>query len=151
MGLWYKRETFFRPDEVSRHSWLMLADVYNRCHLLLAGSETGCVFVPIRSMQYVAVIDAEEIVFVDGQGGYVVSGGDGGRPIALAWQFPESRQRESLSEALRCEVVHYQRGLTDIQRRLVGEFARALHAVEKKYRERSIPAQGARILPLNRA
>lgn len=149
MGVWYNRETFFRPDEVSRHSWPMSAEVYNRCHLLLAGSETGCVFVPIRSMQYVAVIDPDEIVFVDGQGGYIVSGGDGGRPIALAWQFPENRQRESLSEALGCEVIHYQRGLADIQRRLVGEFSRALCEVERKYRQRSIPAQGARILPLN--
>ncbi len=63
----YTRETFFRPDEVERQAWSITADVYNRCQLLLSRSETGCVFVPIRNMQYVAVIDAEEIIFVDSQ------------------------------------------------------------------------------------
>ena len=36
-------------------------------HLLLEHSKDGVVFVPIRSMQYLAVIDHEEIIFLDSE------------------------------------------------------------------------------------
>ena len=80
----YTRETFFRPDAMEQQDWSITADVYNRCQLLLSRSETGCVFVPIRNMQYVGAIDSEEIIFVDSQGGYAHRDGQGGRPIVLA-------------------------------------------------------------------
>lgn len=146
----YTRETFFRPEEVERQDWSIAADVYNRCQLLLSRSETGCVFVPIRNMQYVGVIDAEEIIFVDSQGGYAHKDGHGGRPIVLAWQ-PDRRDRGSLTDAVPCHVIYYGSGLKDTQRQLVGEFAAALRQLEQKYRDAAIPACGAQILPLKQA
>ena len=53
-------ETFYRPPETGREARTLPGPVYNLAHGLLAQSGTGCVFVPIRSMQYMAVLDAGE-------------------------------------------------------------------------------------------
>lgn len=102
-------------------------------------------------MQFVAVIDAEESIFVDSQGGYAVKDGQGGRPIVLAWSPLPRHERTSLTDAVPCEVTCYQPGREETQKRLVGEFAKALRELEQKYRDAAIPACGAQILPLNPA
>lgn len=71
-------ETFFLPDEVDRRDWSVTADIYNLCHSLLSRSTTEHLFVPIRSMQFLAVMDRNEIIFVDSQS-YAVSDNEGGR------------------------------------------------------------------------
>jgi hypothetical protein len=143
-------ETFFRPEEVEREAWTLAADIYNRCQLLLSRSDTGCAFVPIRSLQFMGVIDAEEIIFVDSQG-YAVKGGVGGRPILLAWHPVRPQVRGSLTDVVPCQVVYYRPGLRDLQRQLIGDFAKALKELEQKYRDAAIPACGAQIVPLKPA
>ena len=64
----FTEETFYRPAETGREERLLPAPVYNLTHLLLAQTDSGCVFVPIRSMQYMAVLDAEESIFVHREG-----------------------------------------------------------------------------------
>ena len=49
-------ETFFLPDAVGRQAWTLPADIYNLSRTLLGRSEFNCTFVPIRSMQYLAII-----------------------------------------------------------------------------------------------
>jgi hypothetical protein len=144
----YTTETFFRPPEVERQRWTLAAEIYNRCQLLLGRSRTGCVFVPLRGMQYLAVIDRQEIIFVDGQGGYGFRDGHGGRLIRLAWRPAPPRQRHSIVEPVPCELVYYGAGLRDLQRRLVGELIQALRQLEKKHRAATLPIRGAKILPL---
>ena len=61
----FTTETFFRPEEVARSSLRLSAELFNRCRLLLSRCESEHLFVPIRSMQYQAVIDREEAIFVD--------------------------------------------------------------------------------------
>ena len=61
-------ETFFRPEEVAREQVNLPAPLFNRCVLLLNHSATNNVFIPVRAMQFQAVIDADEIIFVDNQG-----------------------------------------------------------------------------------
>ena len=73
-------ETFFRPEEVAREQVNLPAPLFNRCVLILNRSTTKNVFVPVRTMQYQAVIDTDEIIFVDNQG-YAVQDGKGGRLI----------------------------------------------------------------------
>ncbi len=85
-------ETFFLPKEVSRKNWLIPAELYNLYHSLLKRSTTGHVFVPIRSLQFMAVLDKDEIVFVDSQS-YAVSKDEGGRLILLAWKIAHSHDR----------------------------------------------------------
>lgn len=57
--------TLYREEPLAEENRQLPADIYNIAHLLLAMHSTACVFVPIRTMQYLAIIDAEEIVFVD--------------------------------------------------------------------------------------
>lgn len=144
----YTQENFFRPGELRRAPCTLPAAIYNACRRLLSRAEHGCVFVPIRDMQFIAVIDAEEVIFIDSQGGHLVVDGQGGRPILISWNFGPSRTRDSLSAPVVCEVVHYREGLDDLQRRLVGGFSRALDALEEKGRESSPDPRGARIIPL---
>jgi len=140
-------ETFFLPVEVERKSWSVPAGIYNLYRSLLGRSETGHVFVPIRSMQYLAVMDKNEIIFVDSQS-YAVSKDEGGRLILVAWQFPRLHDRAALTEPMPCDVVFYERRNNDIQLRLIAEFRQALELMDQRYRDEILPANGAKILSL---
>lgn len=139
-------ETFFRPKEIARESVNLPAPLFNRCLLLRNHSATGNVFIPVRSMQYQAIIDAEEIIFVDNQG-YAVQNGKGGRLIVLAWKIPAHRSRDSLSEPVPIEVVYYLREDHDTHRRLIGELPKALDRHEELVRELNGTDMTASILP----
>lgn len=140
-------ETFFLPDEVHRKDWSVTADIYNLYRSLLSRSTIEHVFVPIRSMQFLAVMDQNEIIFVDSQS-YAVSGDEGGRLILIAWQFPASHDRDSLASPMPCEVVFYGRKNTDLQLRLITEFRQALEQLDQRYRDTELPVKGAKILNL---
>ena len=58
-------EVFFRPEEIEREASSIRADLFSRCRRALARSITDCAFVPVRSMQLLAVITRDEVVFVD--------------------------------------------------------------------------------------
>ena len=116
-------ETFYRPPEVQRETRTLPADTYNRARLLLGRCGSGCLFVPIRSMQYLAVLDAEEFIFVDREGG---------RMIGIAWQRFKPQSRHSLDEPVAYEAVYYTAKGEETMRRLQGEFHRALHQLQEK-------------------
>ncbi len=140
-------ETFFLPGEVEREKWMVPANIYNLYHSLQSRSETGNVFVPIRSMQFMAVLDRNEIIFVDSLS-YAVSNDVGGRLILLAWQFDKSHDRDALMDPMPCEVVFYQHKNSDLQLRLISEFRQAMELLNKRYRDEQLPAEGAKILTL---
>ena len=140
-------ETFFLPAEVERRDWFAPAEIYNLYKSLLNRSLTGNVFVPIRSMQFLAVMDKDEIVFVDSQS-YAVSENEGGRLILVAWQFQHSREREALTDPVPCEVVFYEQKNSDLQLRLVSELRKAMALMDQRYRDEQFPAKGAKILSL---
>src|SRR3569832_2514245 len=91
-------ERFYREQEIARLPAFLPAATYNLAHTLLARAGK-CLFVPIRSLQYLAVLDAEEFIFVDGQNKAWVE---------LAWQHFHPQARASLDERVPFEVVHYQ-------------------------------------------
>lgn len=134
-------ETFFLPKEIDRVEWTTPALIYNLYRSLLIRNDHQPVFVPIRSMQYLAILDSHEINFVDSQS-YAVSGKTGGRMILLAWCFSTADSRDSLDKPVRCEVVFYKQGMDDIQRRLIGEFKQALEILDQRYRD-SLPSTGS--------
>lgn len=142
-------ETFFLPDELSRESTSIPADLYNTTRTILARSENDCVFVLIRSLQYLGIITSREILFVDSMA-YTVQDGHGGRLIMLSWLFSHRNDRTSLGAPVPCDVVYYHADSPVIQLRLVGEFRRALQQMDERYREHVMPPEGARILKLNR-
>jgi len=142
-------ETFFRPDAVARRPWTMPAPLFRRAKQALRRSPGDCAFVPIRSMQYQAVIDVEELIFVDALGGYQVQDGQGGRVILLAWRPRPLAEMASLSEPVPCELIYYRSGLDEVQRRLIGELDRALQVLEARRQGRPGAGQGGvNVLPL---
>ncbi len=142
-------ETFFLPEETERRAFTLPADIYNLAHTLLARSEFNCVFVPIRSLQYLGVITEREIVFVDSQS-YAYNQDEGGRLIMLAWEFTHAGTRESLQEPVGCTLLCYHPDCREIQLRLITAFRESLQLLDQRYRDQALPADGARILKLKR-
>jgi len=139
-------EIFFRPGETARERVTLPAPLYNRCRLLLTRSPHPHVFVPIRTMQYQAVIDSEEIIFVDNQG-YAVRDGHGGRLIVLAWKVALENPRKSLTEPVPIEILYYGHETHDTHRRLMSEFPRALSLYETRHHQETAGGLTAAILP----
>jgi hypothetical protein len=129
-------ERFYREQELARLPDFLPAATYNLAHTLLARAGK-CLFVPIRSMQYMAVLDADEFIFVDSQNKAW---------IELAWQNFRPQARSALDERVPFEQVHYAPQAAVTMKRLPGEFHRALQMLA----ERDLPQQDANVLPLVR-
>ena len=129
------KETFERGPALGEMASALPAATYNLTRILLANSPRDCVFVPIRAMQYPAVIDREEIIFVDSQ--YR-------RWVEVAWRQFQPRERAALDEPVAYQAVFYTAEGRDLQRRLQAEFHKALSLLDSRR-----PAPGeARILNL---
>lgn len=109
--------TCYRDTEMQRESLYLPAATYNLAKTLLSHSPTGLVFLPIRSMQYLAILDAAEIVFIDGVNKSLID---------IAWQNFHPNRRESLEDPVAYELVCYSpRGIEE-SNRLQNEFHKAL-------------------------
>lgn len=133
----YEPESFEREKALARVAMTLPAASYNLTRILLAASESRCVFVPLRGMQYLAVVDAEEIIFVDSQHK---------RWVEVAWQDFKPRARAALDEPVSYQAVFYTTDGGDTQRRLQGEFHTALTQLAARRR----PRTPGHILPLSR-
>ena len=122
-------ERFYREQEITRLPAFLPAVTYNLAHTLLARAG-NCLFVPIRSMQYMAVLDAEEFIFVDSQNKAWVE---------LAWQHFRPQARASLDERVPFEVVHYLPQAAETMQRLTGEFHQALQLLASRQKP-GVPA-----------
>lgn len=129
--------TCYRNTELQREPRQLPAKVYNTAHLLLEHSKEGVVFVPIRSMQYLAVIDHEEIIFLNIEHKNWVE---------IAWQNFHPQRREALTEPVPYEAVYYNPDAKETMKRLLAEFPPALQALSAKD---SHPSE-ARIIKLER-
>lgn len=111
------QETFYRSRELRREARLLGGATYNLSRVLLGRRRPDPLFVPIRSMLYLAVADDLEIVFVDGAGP---------RHIQMAWQAFRPGRRSSLDAPVPFEVVYYTAESLQVLPRLQSEFQRAL-------------------------
>ena len=139
-------EIFFRRKEAAREQLSLPAPLFNRCLRLLNRAASAHVFVPVRTMQFQAVIDKDEIIFVDNLG-YAVENGHGGRLIVLAWEFVSRGPRDSLTDPVPIEVVYYGHERHETHRRLLGEFTRALDSYEARLDDSRGENKTATILP----
>ena len=130
-------ETFYRPEPLAREDRMLPAETYNRAHHLVAQAHEGCVFVPIRSMQFLAVLDREEFVFIDRERRNLID---------ISWQHFQPSQRSALDEPVPYEAVYYSATAPETMKRLQGEFQKALRELEG----RAPPRASARIVPLKR-
>lgn len=148
MASYSVRETFFRPPEHSRQASTLPTDLYNALQLLMKGERGSCVFVPLRALQYQAVVESDEVIFVDSQGGYAHQDGEGGRLIRIAWALTPPARRDSLSEPVPCEVVYYAPGLKETQWRLIGELRGMLQRLLAERRTANLGTAQRRVLSL---
>ncbi len=142
-------QTFFLPTPCKHFSSMVRAETYNLAHTLLNRSDSEYVFVPIRSMQYLAVIEGHDIWFVDSLA-YAVNENEGGRLITISWHTNPKMERNALIENTPIEIIFYQKHISEIQLRLSSEFHRAMLLVDERYRDQQIPDEGARIIHLKR-
>lgn len=146
MSRYYVRETFFRPDEQSCEDSSLPAALCNDLQLLLKRSTDHSLFIPIRSMQFLAVLDPREIIFVDGQGGYAHQDGEGGRLIRIAWRPAPAAARDSLVGPVPCRILYYFEDLEETQRRLMSEFPPVVRRLLQRDREKDIQTIERRVL-----
>ena len=91
-----------------------------------------------------AILDNNEIVFVDSQS-YAYSKDEGGHLILIAWTFSSTQNRDALTEPMPCEVVFYEQKNPDLQLRPTAEFKQSMELLDTRYRDKKLPAKGARI------
>ncbi|MDF9391156.1 MULTISPECIES: hypothetical protein [Methylococcus] len=117
------QETFYRSRELRRETRLLGGATYNLSRVLLGRRRPDPLFVPIRSMLYLAVVDDLEIVFVDGAGP---------RHIQMAWQMFRPGRRSSLDAPVPFEVVYYTTESLLLLPRIQSEFLRALAQLKNR-------------------
>lgn len=117
--------TCYRNQEIARETRNLPALTYNLAITLLARSSDACLFVPIRSLQYLAILDAEEFVFVDSTSKC---------QIDIAWRDFRPRERVTLDDPVSYQAVYYQPGIAELMSRLQTEFPIALRDLGNKER-----------------
>lgn len=126
----YEQELFSDPRQLP-------AATYNVARVLLGKNHLSPVFVPIRSMQYVAIIDDKEILFVDG---------NFKNQVAVAWTDFQPQARSNLQAPVQYIARHYRDDGREIMARLHSEFPAAM----SNYSNKQQPTQPARIIRLVR-
>jgi len=119
-------ETFIRPVELSRESLRLGSSIFNAYRLLISRDTGGFVFLPLRNIQFQAIVSPDEILFVDSFGPYHSDIKTGGRCISFAWQFTDIRQRNSITHPADYEFVRYCEHSDVDNNRLVTELSLAL-------------------------
>lgn len=127
--------SFFTPDEFFYQQTCLLSNTYNLAHTLLKRSQSDHLFIPIRSLQYLAIIEKNTFWFVDSLA-YATRGNEGGRLIRISWHpLISANQRESLIQHMDCRVIFYGNDMQEIQNRLNIEFYQAMLLVDQRHRD----------------
>ena len=141
-----RHEIFFRPPQLACERLTIPARLYNLCRLVLARCDEPHLFVPVRSLQIMAVIDAEEVIFVDSMA-YAVQDGEGGKLICLAWCLRPAAGRDDLAPPAPVELRYYREDARQLHGRLVGEFAQELERLLARASKLDCAPRPRRVLP----
>jgi hypothetical protein len=115
--------TVFRDAPLAHEPRSLPAAEYKLARILQARSTSGVAFVPIRSMQVLAILDAEEFVFVDSQYKQLA---------VLAWQRFRPQQRDSLDQPVPFEAMYYRADAALLQNRLQPELFKAMQVLARR-------------------
>ncbi len=115
--------TCYRDPEISREPRQLSASTYNLAITLLLRCTTRHLFVPIRNMQYMAIIDSEEFVFIDGERKCWID---------IAWQNFKPQVRDALDQPFAYQAVYYRGNMSAVMTRLQSEFPAALQVLVNK-------------------
>lgn len=124
--------TCYRDQVFASETRFLPAEVYNLAMTLLARDASGQLFVPIRSMQYLAILDHEEFVFIDGERKCWID---------VAWRHFKPQARNSLADPVEYEAVYYRLESIDWMRRILSEFPQALRQLAAKDKKPAVPAK----------
>lgn len=113
----------YRNQEVAREHRQLPAITYNLAHTLLARSQPGHLLIPIRSMQYLAILDHEELIFLDGVRKCWID---------IAWRNFHPQLRQSLDEPVAYDAVYYTTEAAQMMSRLQRELFLALQQLSVK-------------------
>lgn len=142
-------QSFFTPDEFFCQKTRLLSQTYNLAHILLNRSQSSHLFIPIRSLQYLAIIEKTTFWFVDSLA-YAVRADEGGRLIRVSWHpLINANQREGLNQNMDCRVVFYGGDMSEIQNRLNSEFYQSMQQIDQRHRNSINTDCKVSILPLN--
>ncbi|HZV97581.1 MAG TPA: hypothetical protein VFF74_01190 [Methylophilaceae bacterium] len=117
------QESFYRGEPLQSEMRTLPWQSYNLAYTLLKQSGEDNLFIPLRSMQYLAVLDAEEFIFIDS----IV-----GRAVSISWQKFLPHTRTSLTDPVPYTAVYYFENVLQIMQRLQSEFYQALHLQAEK-------------------
>ncbi len=126
------QESFYRGNPLKSEARTLPWQTYNLAYTLLKKSGAS-LFVPICCMQYLAVLDAEEFIFVDSIAG---------RAVSIAWQKFRPGGRASLADSVPYTAVFYQPDAEETMKRLQAEFLQALQLLAARQKQES----GAQLL-----
>ncbi len=141
-------QSFFTPHEFFCLKYRLPSKTYNLAHVLLNRSQSSHLFIPIRSLQYLAIIEKNTFWFVDSLA-YAVRGDEGGRLIRVSWQpLINADQRDSLTQHMDCRAIYYGEDMGEIQNRLNTEFYQAMVLIDQRHRDLLEANYKVNILPL---
>jgi hypothetical protein len=120
------QESFCRGNPLKSEARTLPGQTYNLAYTLLKKSGEASLFVSIRNMQYLAVLDAEAFIFVDGIAG---------RTIDIAWQAFMPGNRGSLTEPVPYTAVYYHVDAEEVMKRLQAEFFKAPQLLEGRQKQ----------------
>ena len=141
-------QSFFTPDEFSCQTARIASQTYNLAHVLLNRSKSKHLFIPIRSLQYLAIIENDAFWFVDSLA-YAVRDDEGGRLIKISWHpILSGTEREDLTQHMDCRIVFYGEDMREMQTRLNNEFYQAMLLIDQRHRETLSDNYQINILPL---
>ncbi len=115
--------TCYRDAPYAQENLALRAATYNLAHTLLSRTPGGNLFVPLRGLQYLCIIDHEEFVFIDGMRKCWVD---------IAWRNFQPSRRTALDEPVAYEAVYYRTDGTTLMPRLLAELPLALCALANK-------------------
>jgi hypothetical protein len=119
-------ESFYRGDVLGSETRTLSASHYNAMRLLLDFSGKPCVFVPIRTMQVMAVIDREEVIFVASHHK---------AEVEFAWRYFHPQTREALTDPVPYTLEYYKPDALENMKRAQGEFFQHVQLLAGRLRQ----------------
>ena len=125
-------EYFSTGEVLGVQQRLLPSSSYNVMRTLFHQCDGSCVFVPVRSMQYQAIIDENEVVFVYAHRRTT---------IEFAWRDFKPQYRESLESPVPYEFVYYDEQALDTMQRMQGEFLKFANLLNQRKHEKRLCQQ----------
>ncbi|MGD2119149.1 MAG: hypothetical protein PVG66_12370 [Chromatiales bacterium] len=141
------QQILFLPARFARESALIHTSCYNLAQSILERSELPYVPVSIDSMQYLAIIELNDIWFAD-TSSRISHDDQPGYRIMLSWHPHLAESRSEQDQHIAMEVTYYAPELEQLQQRLTGEFYKALMLLDAKFPQTTVPSQPYSIVPL---